>query len=286
MFTGQKLGRAIEEARRKKGVTKKALADRFGVKPPSIQDWVNRGTIDKDKLTTLWAYFADVVPPAHWGIDRYPTVPQDQGVSQEAKTRQVTKKISTNREPPGEGIDFIHASGDFPTLIESKNSATLKSEASSRSRTYGTRRTEQLQVVHLQMMDVGVPMSNGMVMLEHEHSVASMAVDEAWLRRRTKFTSLENLSLLTCTDSSMKPTFDKGDPLVVDRGVSEVHEEGVFVMSSRQGLLIKRVQRMPDDGWRLLCDNDKFLPVEVPFEKRQQYPVLGQVVWAWSSRGM
>ena len=68
MLTGPDLGSAIEAARLKKGVTKKALAAHFGVAPPSIQDWVRRGTIDKAKLPGLWDYFSDVVGPAHWGL--------------------------------------------------------------------------------------------------------------------------------------------------------------------------------------------------------------------------
>jgi hypothetical protein len=73
MLTGKELGAAIESARKLKRVTKKALADHFNVKPPTVQDWVNRGTIDKARLPGLWAYFADVVPPEHWGLARYPT---------------------------------------------------------------------------------------------------------------------------------------------------------------------------------------------------------------------
>ncbi|MBI3157618.1 MAG: helix-turn-helix transcriptional regulator [Burkholderiales bacterium] len=68
MLTGPDLGAAIESARIKKGVTKEALAAHFGVKPPSVQDWVRRGTIDKGKLVELWRYFADVAGPEHWGL--------------------------------------------------------------------------------------------------------------------------------------------------------------------------------------------------------------------------
>jgi hypothetical protein len=71
MLTGPALGEAIEAARAKKGVTKKAMADHFGVEPPSIQGWVNCGTISKEKLPKLWAYFSDVVGPEHWGLSAY-----------------------------------------------------------------------------------------------------------------------------------------------------------------------------------------------------------------------
>lgn len=68
MLSGPELGRAIEEARRLKGVTKKAMAEHFKVSQPSIQDWVKRGTIDKKRLEKLWAYFSDVVDMEHWGV--------------------------------------------------------------------------------------------------------------------------------------------------------------------------------------------------------------------------
>lgn len=69
MLTGKELGSAIEAARLVKGVSKKKLADDFSVKPPSIQGWVNHGRIDKAKLMQLIAYFSDVVPLEHWGLD-------------------------------------------------------------------------------------------------------------------------------------------------------------------------------------------------------------------------
>lgn len=72
MLTGEKLGAAIEAAIKLKGVTKKEVAKQFGVQPPSIQDWVKRGTIGKEKLPKLWAYFSDVAPASHWGLDAIP----------------------------------------------------------------------------------------------------------------------------------------------------------------------------------------------------------------------
>lgn len=72
MLTGKKLGQAIEAAIELKGVSKRKVADFFGVQPPSIQDWIKRGTISKEKLPKLWAYFSDVVPASHWGLDALP----------------------------------------------------------------------------------------------------------------------------------------------------------------------------------------------------------------------
>lgn len=75
MLTGKELGSAIASAIEKMGVSKVAVAREFGVKPPSIQDWINRGTIGKEKLPLLWVYFADVVGPEHWGLSAFPGQP-------------------------------------------------------------------------------------------------------------------------------------------------------------------------------------------------------------------
>jgi hypothetical protein len=74
MLKGPALGAAIEAARKKKNVTKAAIAAHFGIKSPSVQDWVKNGTVAKDKLPSLWAYFSDVVGPEHWGLTAYPQV--------------------------------------------------------------------------------------------------------------------------------------------------------------------------------------------------------------------
>lgn len=68
MLTGTELGAALKVAIEKKGVTKVAVAAHFGVKPPSVQDWINFGRIGKRHLNELASYFSDVVPLSHWGM--------------------------------------------------------------------------------------------------------------------------------------------------------------------------------------------------------------------------
>lgn len=79
MLTGKELGRAIQRAIEIKfdGIRggKKALAEHMGVKQPSIQDWVNRGTIGKERLPALWEFFRGSVGPEHWGLQSFPDLP-------------------------------------------------------------------------------------------------------------------------------------------------------------------------------------------------------------------
>ena len=74
MFSGAKLGAAIALAIKAKGVTQAQLARDFGVKPPSVQDWIKYGRIDKSKLEDLFLYFSCSVTPQHWGMTKYPAV--------------------------------------------------------------------------------------------------------------------------------------------------------------------------------------------------------------------
>lgn len=115
MLTGEQLGAAIDSAIKKKAVTKKALADFFEVKPPSIQDWIKRGTISKEKLPKLWAYFSDVVGPEHWGLSSYPAqvpnelllIDEDEDVSEDyilIKESEVKFKGGNGQQPVFEEV--------------------------------------------------------------------------------------------------------------------------------------------------------------------------------------
>ncbi|KAF1046384.1 MAG: putative HTH-type transcriptional regulator [Herbaspirillum frisingense] len=79
MLNGKDLGQAIELAITLKiasgaAKSKADIARHFNVKPPSIYDWVNKGSISKDKLPELWNYFSDVVSYEHWGLKGWPHI--------------------------------------------------------------------------------------------------------------------------------------------------------------------------------------------------------------------
>lgn len=77
MLNGTDLGAAIKAAIDLKiasgaVASQAAIARHFNVKPPSIHDWIKKGSISKDKLPELWRYFSDVVGPGHWGLKSWP----------------------------------------------------------------------------------------------------------------------------------------------------------------------------------------------------------------------
>lgn len=73
MLKGKEFGEAIGSAikmklERELAASKAEIARHFGMKPPSLSDWVKKGSVAKDKLPELWRYFSDVAGPAHWGM--------------------------------------------------------------------------------------------------------------------------------------------------------------------------------------------------------------------------
>lgn len=69
MYTGEKLGDAIRRAMQLKDVTQSQVAEKFGVKQPSVAGWIKNGRIGKQHIDDLIEYFSDVVPPSHFGIE-------------------------------------------------------------------------------------------------------------------------------------------------------------------------------------------------------------------------
>lgn len=249
MLTGEELGRAIDAAIKKKGITKKAVAAHFGIAPPSIQDWVKRGTIDKDKLPKLWALFADVVGPEHWGLERYPT--------------------GSPHEPPAAQTD------PHNSVIDMSTGKPLR------------RAYDHLEggTVSLSLLDVSASMGAGVIQPDHDDVIRTMHVNEAWLRRHAaSFSSPDNLSLITGFGDSMEPTFKDGDSLLVDRAVTDIKLDAIYVLALSDELYIKRLQRRPGGEITMISDNKSYEPYTIKNGERDKFRVLGRVVMAWNSR--
>jgi len=68
MLMGESLGAALREAMKQKGVTQHDVAAAFGVRQPSVSEWLRYGRVAKKHIPALVNYFSDVVGPEHWGL--------------------------------------------------------------------------------------------------------------------------------------------------------------------------------------------------------------------------
>jgi hypothetical protein len=152
-------------------------------------------------------------------------------------------------------------------------------------RRHGTAvRRELVGAVALRVMDVEASMGHGMSQPDHENVIMNMVINESWLRRHANFSSPDNLALVTGIGDSMRPTFEDGDSLLVDRSVDELKVDAIYVLALNDELFIKRIQRRPDGTFMMISDNKSYEPYHIKDSEREKFKVLGRVVMAWNSR--
>lgn len=143
---------------------------------------------------------------------------------------------------------------------------------------------ELVGAVSLRVMDVEASMGHGMSQPDHENVIMNMVINESWLRRNANFSSPDNLALVTGIGDSMRPTFEDGDSLLVDRSIDELRVDAIYVLALKDELFIKRIQRRPDGTFMMISDNKAYEPYHIKDTERDKFKVLGRVVMAWNSR--
>ncbi len=133
------------------------------------------------------------------------------------------------------------------------------------------------------VLDVAGSMGSGILMSEHDEVVEKMTVSKSWLSKNVSASSVQNLALISGFGDSMEGTFNDGDLLLVDRGVTEIKIDAVYVLALHDELYIKRLQRRPDGSFLMISDNKKYEPYLIQNSEREKFRVLGRVVMAWNS---
>lgn len=116
--------------------------------------------------------------------------------------------------------------------------------------------------------------------------IKSWRVDPDWLRLNVPVhTGIHNLCIVTGFGPSMKPLYNPGDPLLMDRGVTKVETEGVFFFRVADHGYIKQLQRIPtEDGMILRAKslNQSYDPFDIT--KKMDFQLFGKILTAWESK--
>jgi len=116
----------------------------------------------------------------------------------------------------------------------------------------------------------------------------SLVTDEAvvdWLAFKREWVSShlgaspENLLLIKAAGDSMEPHISEGDLLLVDRGRNQVPPDGVYCITLEGELMVKRVQRLPDQVIVVKPDNPAYQQYTLAGEALNKLRVIGRVVW-------
>ncbi len=104
-----------------------------------------------------------------------------------------------------------------------------------------------------------------------ESAALSIAVAEAVL---PSWARADHLTCVRAAGDSMGPTIRDGDLVVVDQDQRVAVENQLFVLRTREGVVVKRVRRIGDD-WTLVSDNPAHLSRPLAADDR----IVGRVAW-------
>lgn len=187
-----------------------------------------------------------------------------------------------SREPPLDVLRLI-ARKLGVSLMELLDEEQMPAKVYEFPSTYSTDADTADKAV-IKRFDVAGSMGLGKLVNQFPDVIDTMRVSKEWLSRNAIYSSLDNLALITGLGDSMQGTFNDGDVLLVDRGVTEVKLDAVYVLSLHDELYIKRLQRRPDGALLMISDNDKYPPYVIENGDRHAFNVEGRVLLAWNAR--
>ena len=109
--------------------------------------------------------------------------------------------------------------------------------------------------------------------MEIDESVKSCAwFRSAWLRRHGL--NPARCSIIGVSGESMEPTLPAGCVILVDRERTKLRRDGIFVVRTADGLIVRRAHRT-GNRWLLAGDHPEWKPQ--PWPPRAE--VVGEVKW-------
>lgn len=94
--------------------------------------------------------------------------------------------------------------------------------------------------------------------------VSSVAARRDLLNNNAFMQNIENIRFVMCNDALFAPEINKGDLVLFDLQSGKFSGDGVYLLAFDNALIIRRVQKITADQYRLSCNNEKYLPIEPP----------------------
>ena len=128
--------------------------------------------------------------------------------------------------------------------------------------------------------NTGGAMGNGLVLRDQPGMIQSWNVTPDWVQKNVhNFTSLRNLAIVTGFGDSMRPLFNPGDPLLVDRGVTSVEFDAIYFFRVGEEGFVKRLQRIPGNGLLVISENRSYRDWSVT--DGMDFEVFARVIKVW-----
>ena len=137
--------------------------------------------------------------------------------------------------------------------------------------------------VTIPRLDVSASMGRGIAAPDgHIDVIRDITVHLDWLARRgVHYSKLENLAIITGDGDSMEGTFSDGASLLIDRGITEIKTDAIYVFTLDGDLFIKRLQRITGKSLSMISDNPIYRPIDLHGEQLGRMHVHARVLLAW-----
>ncbi|MDE4537694.1 peptidase [Pseudomonas sp. ITEM 17296] len=135
-------------------------------------------------------------------------------------------------------------------------------------------------------LDIAASMGHGKAApYMHIEVIRDMTVHLDWLRMQgLTFSKVDNLAIISGNGDSMTGTFADGDALLVDRGITEVKTDAIYVFTLDGDLYIKRLQRLTGGQLRMISDNSIYPPITIDLSMIDRMHIQARVLLAWNAK--
>ena len=94
----------------------------------------------------------------------------------------------------------------------------------------------------------------------------------------------DNLSIVLVHDESMQPNLHQGDFLLIDTGIHTYNQDGIYLIKSQAGNLLRRINKNLDGSLSIRSDNPIYSEETTPNLAQSNIKVLGRALFAWSQK--
>ncbi|MFL1558607.1 S24 family peptidase [Pseudomonas sp. O11] len=147
------------------------------------------------------------------------------------------------------------------------------------------RRSQDASFITIPQLDVAGSMGPGRVPPDHIEVIRDITVHLDWLKTQgLSYSKLENLAIIDGDGDSMEGTFRNGDALLVDRGITEIRTDAIYVFTLEGELFIKRLQRLTGGSLRMISDNPVYPAIMIEGDMLAKVHIQARVLLVWNAR--
>lgn len=131
--------------------------------------------------------------------------------------------------------------------------------------------------------ETGGSMGSGLQLRDQPGVIRDWTVNHEWVQKNVPSNSgTANLCIVTGFGSSMRPLFNPGDPLLVDRGVKKYEGDAIYFFRVGDEGFIKSLQSIPGEGLRAISANREHFDAWT-IKPDMDFEVFGRVLKVWKS---